>query len=80
MSFSSNFGIKITQFDFLITFLKQENIKMIILFGHQNMPKGSFIRLQCCFLVHILKIKQTRIDFIDLSPSYRKVVKNFIRL
>ena len=37
---------KFRSFDFLLTILKQKNIKMIFLFGHQNMAKGTFIRLQ----------------------------------
>ena len=71
---------KFQRFDFLFTFLKQKNIKMIILFGHQNMANSNFAPTSpifvrsgpvgCCFLVHIFKIKKVRINFINRGQKF----------
>ena len=66
---------------------------MIVLFGHQNIAKGNFIRLlllkPSCdrvqsglmfSLVYTVKIRKTQNDCIKRILKYEKFVNNFIRL
>ena len=66
---------------------------MVISFGHQDMARRTFIRLQlrkssCDWVQSVLVLfsssyrqnKKVWIDFIKRFPRYSKVAKNFIRL
>ena len=78
-------ALKFDSVEFLGTFLKPRNIKLIILFEHQAIAKTIFIHLQhrkssCDRFQLGLVLFSSPYRFYHPILKYRRVVKNFIRL